>query len=323
MTARRIVCPRCKTTLQLPASMGAGKVKCPKCATVLSVSAPAKPAPASPAAARAAAAPASRPPAQPADPFGGLPDFGNLPSGGGQGYHLPPAAGPPGFSAPAAPASFPSPSFQAPPRPLAPAQPKRKSGGGGKTALKVIGIIGALGMTCVLLCAGAIFAIGYAGSRHSGWTSESFQGYTIQMPAGTERKRRSEQQPFTTIHELIAQRRETGSQYSLTVASLPDAARLNRLNITVEQLLEKGTIRFTDQRPVTRSGVQGVAGTILSGAGVTPGAECESFLHNGKMIVVTYAPYSKIKDSVGGTRKPRTNERELDKPEEFFESLKL
>ncbi len=175
-------------------------------------------------------------------------------------------------------------------------------------------------MTCVLLCAGTLFAIGYAGSRHSGWTSESFQGYTIQMPSGTDRQRKSQQHPGTTVHEMIARRKETGSQYSLVVATLPPQVQQA---VNIDQLLDNMRIRFADRRPVTRSGVQGTAGTMVSGVGAVEGAECEAFLHSGKLIITTYAPYSEIKDKVGGTRKPRTNERELDKPEEFFESLKL
>ncbi|QEG41679.1 hypothetical protein UC8_37050 [Roseimaritima ulvae] len=298
--------------------MGAGKVKCPKCATVLSIRAPAGPAN-SPGPARASApAPAAAAPAT--DPFGGLPNFGNPPSGGGQGFAMPPTGGPAGFQAPASPPSFGTPSFQAPPRPAPAPAARRKSGGGGKTALKIIGIIGALGMTGLLLCGGIILAIGMAGSRHSGWAAESFRGYTINMPAGKERQRKSQQFPGTTVHELIARRKETGSQYSLVVASLP--APLQQSGGT-GALLDQMSIRLSDRRPVNRSGVEGVAGTMVSGAGMVQGAECEAFLHNGNLVIATYAPYSKIKHRVGGTRSARSNERELDKPEEYFESLKL
>jgi len=39
------------------------------------------------------------------------------------------------------------------------------------------------------------------------------------------------------------------------------------------------------------------------------------------MVILAYLPYSVIKDRVIGKMTPRKNQRDLDKPEEFFESL--
>lgn len=53
------------------------------------------------------------------------------------------------------------------------------------------------------------------------------------------------------------------------------------------------------------------------------GSEAEIFVHNGKLVISMYAPYSEIKDRVGGKTKPRSNERKLDDPETFFASLRF
>jgi hypothetical protein len=42
---------------------------------------------------------------------------------------------------------------------------------------------------------------------------------------------------------------------------------------------------------------------------------------DGTMVILAYLPYSVIKDRVIGKMTPRKNQRDLDKPEEFFESL--
>ncbi|MEO9595232.1 MAG: hypothetical protein ABJG45_27040, partial [Rhodopirellula bahusiensis] len=177
-----------------------------------------------------------------------------------------------------------------------------------------------VGVLSILLCAGGIFAIGYLGSRHSGWTSVKYKGYTINMPAGEDRRDKSQQFPGTTVHELTGRRKETGSQYSLVVAKLPSVIRQN---IPIEELLRDMLIRLSNQYPVTRSGVNGMAGTMQSGVGGIEGSDCEIFVHNGNLIVAMYSPYSEIRDLVGGQREPRSNESELDKPSEFFESLEF
>ncbi|MEO9935074.1 hypothetical protein [Rhodopirellula bahusiensis] len=280
MTGRRIVCPQCSTTLQLPATMGAGKVKCPKCELMLAV----------------------RAPATVSVPEENL--FDSLPSSGASN-----ASPPSSVFRPAGPVTV----YQPP-------KAAKKRGGGSNAALKIISTIVGVGVLSILLCAGGIFAIGYLGSRHSGWTSVKYKGYTINMPAGEDRRDKSQQFPGTTVHELTGRRKETGSQYSLVVAKLPSVIRQN---IPIEELLRDMLIRLSNQYPVTRSGVNGMAGTMQSGVGGIEGSDCEIFVHNGNLIVAMYSPYSEIRDLVGGQREPRSNESELDKPSEFFESLEF
>ncbi|MFG0267820.1 MAG: hypothetical protein ACF8AM_22115 [Rhodopirellula sp. JB055] len=280
MTGHRIVCPRCKTTLQLPVATGALKVKCPKCELMLSV----------------------RAPVTVHVPEENL--FDNLPGSGSSA-----AAPPSSVFRPSGPVTV----YQPP-------KAAKKRDGGSKAVVKIISTIAGLGVLCVLLCAGGVFAIKYLGSRHSGWTSVQFKGYTINMPAGEDRRDKSQQFPGTTVHELMGRRKETGSQYSLVVAQLPAAIPPN---ISIEELAQDMLIRLSSSHPITRSGVDGIAGTMQSGAGFLKGSPCEVYLHEGNLVVATYSPYSEIRDLVGGQREPVSNESELDKPSEFFDSLQF
>ncbi|XZE54371.1 hypothetical protein SH139x_000332 [Planctomycetaceae bacterium SH139] len=340
MAARQIVCPKCNTKLQIPATLTAGKVKCPKCATVLAIRPPA--APNAPIAAPIAkpigapiaapiAAPIGKPIATPSgtagsgaggqrgapspslDPFDDLPSVGPVSQqfSGPQGF-------PTGQFGPPAGQGFPAQSFPAGGYARGPAA--RKPSAGGKSALKIMGIIGGIGLLGVLLCGGGIVGLGVLGSMSSGWKTETFRGFAISMPAGKDRQTKSEQTPNAVVHELIARRKETGSQYSLVVVDIPNA---RGANISVDQLVGNMQIRLSNRVAVTRSGVPGISGKMAAGAVAINGAEVELFLHQGTLVVATYAPYSVIKDRIGGTRKPRTNERNLDDPEVFFSSLKF
>ncbi|MCC9657225.1 zinc-ribbon domain-containing protein [Rhodopirellula halodulae] len=281
MSSRRIVCPRCKTTLQLPATAGATKIKCPKCELILSV-------------------PAPKQPMVLEDPSAGLPNFDALPS----------AQSPSNVFRPSGPVK----------RYEAPKPTKKKNKAAGKNALKVLGILAGIAVMCVVLIVGGLLGVGYLATRHSGWTTAKFHGYTIKMPAGEDRREKSQQFPGTTVHELAGRRRETGSQYSFVVAKLPSTISSD---MNIEELVDAMRIRLKDQYPVERSGVNGVAGTMLTGFGGVEGSLCEIFTHNGNLIVTMYSPYSEIRDLVGGEREPRSNESSLDKPSEFFESLQL
>ena len=140
------------------------------------------------------------------------------------------------------------------------------------------------------------------------------------MPKGNDRKNKTNNVGFgaVTVYEMIGRRKETGSQYSIVVADLG----ANIPDQTLDSIVDRMAITLGDQRDVTRAGVQGIAGTIVRGVGAQ-GAKAEVFLHNRKLVALVYAPYSKIKDRVGGTMTPRSNEASLDKPEEFFASLKF
>ncbi len=140
------------------------------------------------------------------------------------------------------------------------------------------------------------------------------------MPAGNDTQQRSQTVSGVTVHEKIGRRKESGSQFSLVVTQL----NLPPLqNLELSELIDSMQMRISNRRSVQRGGLTGIAGTITAGVGGVEGAEAEIFLHQNKLIVVAYAPYSKIKDRVGGTMKPRANERELDRPDEFFASLQV
>jgi hypothetical protein len=82
-------------------------------------------------------------------------------------------------------------------------------------------------------------------------------------------------------------------------------------------------VMIFDDRPISRNGVEGVAGKIVSGSVGAEGSEAEIFFHNGNLVMSTYSPYSKIQFAIGGTRQPRKNERELDRPDDFFSSIQF
>lgn len=182
----------------------------------------------------------------------------------------------------------------------------------------MLAIIGGVGLLGIVICGGVVGVLAYLGSQHSGWEETTFHGYTVKMPPGSRMQEKTTNLPGATIHEHGHQRRETGSQYFLMVSE-PLEAQLQRLE--VKQILDRSTVLIGNHQEVVRGGVTGIKGTILDGE--LADAEAEYFFHNGRLIVTAYAPYSKFKQRVGGKRSPRINETELDKPEEFFESLQL
>lgn len=299
--------------------MQAGKIKCPNCKKVLTINSP-SPIASSPTAhptpaqrvAPAANAPVSEPVS--GDPFADLPAFGATPAnqaGGNSGFGFPSAPSP-GQSLPqgAVPAYR---GVQAAPT------AKQSNAAGNNRWLKVLGIVGGVIALGISLCVVGVLGLAFLGTRHSGWSTEESQGYKIGMPAGDDRRRQSKQTPLTTIHELSALRKETGSQYSLLVARVPAV----RPDTTVESVIRKMQMVVLDERPVTRNGVDGVAGRLVASLQGAEAAEAEIFLHDGNLVVAMYSAYSKIRFAIGGTRDPRKNERELDKPDEFFDSLQL
>jgi hypothetical protein len=184
--------------------------------------------------------------------------------------------------------------------------------------VKVLAIFGGLGLFCLLMCGGAFALFAFLGARHSGWEPTTFHGYTVKMPPGGQMKEKTTTLPGATIHEHGHRRRETGSQYFLMVS---EPLAQQQRNMDVNQMLRNGTVRVGNQRAVERAGIAGIRGTILDGE--LKHGEAEYFMHNGRLIVTAYAPYSEFRDRMGGKRQARSNESELDKPEEFFESLQV
>ncbi|MDE0866209.1 MAG: hypothetical protein OSA98_20675 [Rubripirellula sp.] len=312
LTSSKVTCPGCSTTLQLPAGLTTGKIKCPKCAKVLVLKGTGQ--------TGAPSAPIQRPAQpQPTQPDSSSP-FDNLPSLGSPGAPTQPSVGLPAAKAPARrsnPASSSIPAYrqQAPGR----AAPKKKKSSGAsplKILLIVGGVVGALGL---LGCAGLIgIAFVNAGS-HSGWQTMSEEGYTFLLPRGPAIKK-----PINKTHGIGSisngMRRETGSQYifeTITLTVAPPAS------IDLQQMLAVGGVVLTDTRPVTRDGVLGIHGTVVSGPGTPAGTQSEIFRRGNTMVFLHYTPFSKAKAVTGSTQTPRPNEEELDKPNEFFESLQF
>jgi hypothetical protein len=181
----------------------------------------------------------------------------------------------------------------------------------------VLAILGGLGLVALLMCGGAIFVLGL-GARFSGWEETTFHGYTVNVPPGEKLRENTGNMPGVTIHEKVFRRKETGSQYILMVS---EPLALQVRDVTIDELIQHSTITVGNQSRIERAGISGVKGAIMDGE--LKGAEAEYFLHNRKLVITVYAAYSAIKERVGGKRTVRLNESELDKPEEFFESLKF
>jgi len=91
--------------------------------------------------------------------------------------------------------------------------------------------------------------------------------------------------------------------------------------VSVEEIINSGGGVFANLRPVTRSGVRGIHFSVVSLDTVPPGTEIEAFLRQKTIYMFTYTAYSKGKSHTTSTKTPRENEQELDKPNEFFESI--
>ncbi|MFK8112674.1 MAG: hypothetical protein AB8B91_10740 [Rubripirellula sp.] len=293
MSGTKVVCPGCNLTMQLPDSAGSGKVMCPGCGMVLAIRTPGTP----------TKKPVNR------DVFAEVPSFQTARS-------APPP--PPAFRSQT---NRPAPVHRAattqPQGYHAQQQPRRRSSG--NSVAKVLGIIAASGLGVVLICGGAVVFFAVLGNMHSGWETAMFHGCTIKVPPGKELREKTTTLPGGfVVHEVLYRRRESGSQYILMVSDqLP--AKLRNAKIT--QLVTNLSVGLVNEEMVLRSGVNGVKGTIARGGRGFNDCQAEYFVRDGRMIVTLYAPYSAIKERVGGQRDPRSNELALDQPEEFFESL--
>ena len=100
----------------------------------------------------------------------------------------------------------------------------------------------------------------------------------------------------------------------------PPPASLNAM-----ELMEQGGTVFSNTRSVTRDCKLGYHATVVSSTftGVPAGTEVEIFRRGSTLIIMDYIAYSKQTAGATDARPPRENERELDKPDDFFRSLKL
>ncbi|TVP93928.1 MAG: hypothetical protein EA381_20885 [Planctomycetaceae bacterium] len=119
---------------------------------------------------------------------------------------------------------------------------------------------------------------------------------------------------------LIDFRLETDSQYSIIVMS----GESGNVLLTPEQFAETLTVSLSNLRPVHRNGADGVAAKVETGDRMLPrGTEIE-ILKKGNVLVIThYQPYSATRNPERDELIPKYNERELDKPEEFFASITI
>jgi len=67
----------------------------------------------------------------------------------------------------------------------------------------------------------------------------------------------------------------------------------------------------------------GIHGTVVSGGLAPSGTQVEVFRISSTMVFLYYTPFSIAKETLKSTKAPRDNEEELDKPDEFFESLQF
>lgn len=238
------------------------------------------------------------------DPFANLPDLpaANAPAGGFPQYTPPPAK----------------------PKPKAKQRTKKKnkkkSGGGAGTVFAIIGSI--VGVVMLVCCGGiGLVATGKIGPGHSGWKQSAFHGYKVDMPGNGRQKQVTDRGAGLTGYELIAQRSESGSIYSIGVTRVPagqiDGSRLR------EAYTNNPEISISGLQEINRGGVAGIKGVVSGGDPKLIGAQVEIFYHNSSLVILSYRPYSVITARSKGGRAPRSNEKELDKPDEFFSSIKF
>ena len=318
MSVSRVTCPGCGTVLQLPAGFTAGKIKCPKCAKVLALKSPSP----TPTSGPNAPLPSSPQASQPdgASPFDSLPSFGSPVSSGQAGIGLPAAQPPAQLS------SLASPSPPAYRQPQAghmvngPKQKKKKTSKGSplKIVLIVGGIIGGIG---ILGCAGLVGLAVIAARSQSGWQSISQQGVTVQFPAGRVTEK-SNNNSASSGKSFRVGNPETGSVFGLQIIDMrvPPPPGLS-----LEEVMQLGGTKFSKTRPVSRDGKLGFHATVTSSSftGIPPGSETEMFRRGNTIIILDYVPFSKQTAGATDAKPPRDNEREIDKPNEFFESLQF
>ena len=303
----------------LPDGFTSGKIKCPKCGQILAIQAPAAPVAPAPTAAIVPETPAPNVPNQtfpaPADPFDD--PFAALPNL--------PAASVPAASAPTGSVSQyrPPPARQAPAKKQKKAKPaKKKKSSGGAGAILTIGgsILGVMFILCSGI--GVMSSLGLIGASHSGWKQVSFHGYQVNMPGKGPQAKKTDFVEGITTNELIFRRNESGAQYGIVVAKVPSFPGAGELSIA--GIKENLRPMMSGVKDIDRSGVKGISGRLERGFKEIIGARVEVFAHKGEMLILSYLPYSLIKGRLKERKRPvRKNEKELDKPDEFFSSIKF
>ena len=124
------------------------------------------------------------------------------------------------------------------------------------------------------------------------------------------------------VEAIVAKRLESGSEYALFISQIP--AQLKGRKADVTSLLRNNPfLTISNERRVNRNGVAGISGILQRGIPGINGSQIEMFLHKDNVVILAYIPYSTIKKRTGAARAVRANEHELDRPDEFFKSIKF
>lgn len=215
------------------------------------------------------------------------------------------------------------------------ARPKVKHPG--RIANKIAIITGATAMVALLAVA-SVFVTSYTrtsdeqsvspeiivedsvGLQGIGWETVIVGPCRAKFPPGNAPSRNTTVKNGVTSTMLIDFRRETDSQYSIIVMS----ADTEEAILTPDKFAESLNVSLTNLRPVQRNGANGIAAKVETGNRMLPrDTEIEILRKGNTLVVANYQPYSATRVPERDKLIPKPNERELDRPEDFFASLTI
>lgn len=244
--------------------------------------------------------------------------------------HAPaPVAAAPPVVAPIAPIQTPPP-IQPPPPPPPPAPSRlsvnphhrqqaqrRQANDRSKQLWTVVGI--AVTSLLVLGTIGGAVVYSNMPAKHQGWETVTFSGYDLQLPPGDDSRFTEDDENAGNVEQRITGvRSESGSQYVLTVI-YNQSLRADAYEL--ETLIARIGLVISNQKEMIRKGRRSIAGTVESGPDLMQGCEVEVFRDGKQLVVAAYMPYSIIRTRIREADPPQANERELDRPDEFFASI--
>lgn len=152
------------------------------------------------------------------------------------------------------------------------------------------------------------------------WQSVIVGQCRVKFPPTNDPLRQSTEKNNVQSTMLVDFRLETDSQYSLIVMSSSVAEALG----TPEAVLESLNVTLTDLRSIRRNGAEGMAAKVVGGNRMYPhDTEIEIVQKGNVLVMAHYQPYSATRVVGRDPAAPRPNERDLDRPEEFFESVTI
>lgn len=324
--AFRIKCTQCSKLLQFVPRSAESQLTCPQCGRRMRVKTPqaaatqsgparqARPSRQTPSvpAARSPQRPRSATPAPSSEiDWGALPSAPSASTSFTPRYAAPPTAGRFAGGSPAAAA--PTGSF------AAPKPPARKRSGGMGTTAKVLLTIGAVFVGGGVLLTLAVVALVMLAGAAAGPQSKStmtLAGWSVDAPG---RPAGNQQQAGTGVQAIS--HRTTGSEFSIATKQVA----FGNQSFTVDQVFQsmKASNRITDERPVTRGGLEGFRFNMPApGNGAQSTVELFK-LDGSSVILLVYIPGTeKERVGIGKARFDEAKTRELDDPEAFFASLR-